>query len=124
MARLDVERSPRNEENDDAFMELFNDKDATFEDMVGAMREDDASGQEHQPSRRDAQSSLPQEMLGIDEEVKIKKVRKPVVKLDETRQVFLEQPRPFSHVLILTRSFSVSHPLPASLNYRELLRQR
>jgi hypothetical protein len=90
MAREDVQRAPRSRDIDDDLTDLFNDQDATFDDLLDAMQTDDALTEEQQPSRRDAQSSLPQEMLGIDEEVKIKKVRKPVVKLDETRQVTLE----------------------------------
>jgi hypothetical protein len=87
MARDDVRRAPRTRDIDDDLTDLFNDQDATFDDLLDAMQTDDAPTEQQQSSRRDAQSSLPQEMLGIDEEVKIKKVRKPVVKLDETRQV-------------------------------------
>lgn len=82
MARVDVERG---QEADHAHNDLFDDEDATFDDLLEAMQNHNASPVQQQASRRDAQSSLPQEMLGIEEEVTIKKVRKPVVKLDESR---------------------------------------
>lgn len=86
MAQTEFEQS---RDANDPLEDLFNDEDATFDDLVDAMEVGNVSGQreQDQDSGRGRPSTLPQDMLGVEQEVTIKKVRVPVPKLDETRFV-------------------------------------
>jgi hypothetical protein len=74
----------------DPLDEIF-DYDANIDDILGAVNDRDRSSntnpQTHTAGLGDGTSSRPGEALGIDEEITVAKARKPIAKLDETRQV-------------------------------------
>jgi hypothetical protein len=64
------------------------DEDDPFKDIDETLRiRDDKSALSPRAAKRKAEDDKENDILGIDEEVKIHKKRKPIAKLDETRFV-------------------------------------
>jgi replication fork protection complex subunit Csm3/Swi3 len=72
----------------DALDEIF-DYDANIDDILDAVNDRDSNTNPHRHTAglEDSTSSRADQALGIDEEIKVTKARKPIAKLDETRQV-------------------------------------
>ena len=65
------------------------DEDDPFKDINETLRvQDDKSTLSSRTSKRKAEDDKENDILGLDEEVKITKKRKPIAKLDETRFVY------------------------------------